>query len=114
MEIAMFRCGQSRDDASGTLIEAAMFITTIRISRMSVLRALVAAAVLMIVAGVATVTFVVVGVAACGVALLRAIGRIGRAAERNVPFQDRTTIEGVVVDSTDASPQLLRTDGDTR
>jgi len=70
--------------------------------------------VLIIVAGVATVTFVVVGVAACGVALLRAIGRIGRAAERNMPFQDRTTIEGVVVDSTDVSPQSLRTDGDAR
>jgi hypothetical protein len=69
---------------------------------------------LVIVAGVATVTFVVVGVAACGVALLRAIGRIGRAAQRNMPFQDRTTIEGVVVDSTDVSPQSLRTDGDAR
>ena len=91
-----------------------MFITPFA-SAGCLLRALVAAAALMIVAGVATVTFVVVGVAACGVALLRAIGRIiGRAAERNVPFRDHTTIEGVVVDSTVASPQLLRTDGDTR
>jgi len=89
-----------------------MFFTSIRVTRIPLLPSLAAVAALVVVAGVATVAFVVVGVAACGVGLLRAIGRIGWAAERSAPFQDRTTIEGVVVDSTDVSPQPLCTDGD--
>lgn len=88
-----------------------MFITYHRVGRISLLPALAAVAAALIVVGVATITLVVVGAAACGVRFLRAIGRIG-PAERSVPSQDHTTIEGVVVDSTDVFDQPLRTDGD--
>lgn len=71
--------------------------------------ATVAAAVM--VAGVAATALVFVGLAASGVWLLRAFGGTGRAGRR-MPVQDRDTIEGVVVDSTDVSDQLLRMDSD--
>jgi hypothetical protein len=85
-----------------------MFITYRRIGRISVLPALATVAAAVVVAGVAATALVIVGVAGCGVWLLRVFGR----AERRVPFQDHTTIEGVVVDSTDVSDQLLRMDSD--
>lgn len=80
-----------------------MFFTYHRVGRIPLLPALAAGAVAVIVVGIATITLLVVGIAACGVGLLRAIRRIG-PAERRVAVQDQTTIEGVVMDSTDVSP----------
>lgn len=88
-----------------------MFLTYHRIGRVSALPALAALAAAVMVAGLAAVVLLIVGGAACGVWLLRAVGRIGRA-DRRMPAQDHDTVEGVVVDSTDVSDQLLRMDSD--
>lgn len=80
-----------------------MFVTYHRVGRISLLPALAAGAAAVIVLGVAAITLVVGGVAACGVRLLRAIGRIG-PAERRASFEDHRTIEGVVVDSRPSHP----------
>ncbi len=76
-----------------------MRVTYHRVGRISLLSALAAAAALALVAGVAAITVVVVGVAACGIWLLRALGVV-RWAGRTVPVADLNTIDGVVIDST--------------
>ena len=78
-----------------------MLFTYHRVGRISPISALAAVGSAVIVVGVATTMLVVVGVGACGVRLFRAIGSIGPAGRR-VPVEDHTTIEGVVVNSTDA------------
>lgn len=110
----MFTCGQSREDASGTLGETvpralgplrySMFFTYHRAGRIAVLPALATVATAVMVAGVAAIALVIIGVAGCGVWLLRVFGRLGRA-ERHVPSEHHETIEGVVVDSTDVFHQ---------
>ena len=115
--VAMFTCGQRRDvdlryaPLGVDHLRYPMFITYRRVGRISALPALVTVAAAMMVAGVAAITLVIIGVAGCGVSLLRACGRSGRA-DRRVPAQDHQTIEGVIVDSTDVSDQLLRLDSD--
>jgi len=93
-----------------------MFFRYHRAGRLSLLPALAAVAAGLILAGVAAITLVVVGVAVCGIWLVRAIGRSGRAGRRT-PVQDHQTIEGVVVRSTDVfdrplSPGRLQPLGD--
>ncbi len=88
-----------------------MLITYHRVFRISPLSALAAVASAVVVVGVATTVLVAVGVAAGGVRLLRAIRLIGPAGRR-VPFEDHTTIEGVVVNSTDELDQPRRIGGD--
>lgn len=85
-----------------------MFVRFHHVGRISGLSALAAA---VVVAGVAAVALVIVGGAACAVWLARAAGRIGGAGRR-VPLHDHDTLEGVVVDSTNVSDQLLRLDSD--
>lgn len=75
------------------------------------LPALATVAAAVVIAGVAAIALVFVGLAACGVWLLRAVGVTGRAGWR-VPVQDHDTIEGVLVNSTDVSDQLVRMDSD--
>lgn len=88
-----------------------MFLTYHRVGRISLLPALATVAAAVMVAGVAGIAFLIIGVAGCGVWLLRAFGGPARTNQR-VPAQDHETIEGVVVDSTDVSDQLLRMDSD--
>lgn len=75
-----------------------MFFTYHRVGRVSLIPALAAGASAVIVVGVAAIALVGVGIAVCGVQLLRAFGRIGPAGGR-ARVQDRTSIEGIVVDS---------------
>lgn len=72
-----------------------MFFTYHRAGRIPVLPALAAAGALVIVCGIAVTTLAIVGVVACGIRLLRAVGLV--PAERQLPFQGHDTIEGVVV-----------------
>lgn len=88
-----------------------MLVTYYRAGRLSLFRALAAIAAAVVLAGIATVVLVIVGGTACALWLLRSIGRIGRASRR-VPTHAHDTIEGVVIDSTDVSDQLLRLDSD--
>jgi hypothetical protein len=76
-----------------------MFFTYRRVSSISVAPALAMVASAAILVGVAAIMAVVLA-AACGAALLRAIGAI-RPATPSVPFPDHGTIEGVLVHSTD-------------
>jgi hypothetical protein len=76
-----------------------MFFTYRRVSSIPVAPALAMVASVAILVGVAAIMAVVVA-AACGAALLRAIGAI-RPATTSAPFPDHATIEGVVVRSID-------------
>lgn len=77
-----------------------MFFTYHRVGRIPVLPALAAAGALVIVGGIAVTTLAIVGAVACGTRLLRAFGLA--PAERRLAFQDRETIEGVVVNRSQA------------
>jgi hypothetical protein len=77
-----------------------MFITYHRVGKLSVPAALAAVAAAVVLGGLAAIAIAIIGVAVGAAWLLRAAG-IGRAARR-VPPQDHNTIEGVVVDSTEA------------
>lgn len=96
-----------------------MLVTYHRAGRLSLFPALAAVAAAVVLAGIAAVVLafigavalVIVGGTACALWLFRSVGRIGRA-DRRVPAHDHDTIEGVVVDSTDVSDQLLRLDSD--
>jgi hypothetical protein len=83
-----------------------MYFTYHRVSRISAGTALATIASVGIVVGVGAIMLVIVGVAASGAALLRAIGAI-RPATSGVPVADHATIEGVVVRSTDIADQRI-------
>jgi len=83
-----------------------MYFIYRRTSRISAVTALATIASVAIVVGVAAIMLVIVGVAACGAALLRVIGAI-RPATSRVPVADHATIEGVVVSSTDIADQRI-------
>jgi hypothetical protein len=88
-----------------------MLVTYHRAGRLSLFPALAAVAAAVMLAGIAAVALVIVGGTACALWLVRSVGRIGRP-DRRVLAHDHDTIEGVVVDSTDVSDQLLRLDSD--
>ena len=81
-----------------------MFVTYHRVGRIPVLPALAAAAALVVVGGIAVTiavtTLAFVGVVACGARLLRTF-RLA-PSERRPAFEDRDTIEGVVVNESPA------------
>lgn len=88
-----------------------MLVTYYRSGRLSLVPALAAIAAAVVLAGVTVFALVLVGGAAFSVWLGRALGRAGRAVRR-VPAHDPDVIEGVVVDSSDVSDQLIRLDSD--
>jgi hypothetical protein len=78
-----------------------MFFAYRRVNRIPMALAMVASVAILL--SVAAIMAVIVA-AACGTAVLRAIGAL-RPAKNGVPFPDHATIDGIVVRSSDIADQ---------